>query len=83
MTRAPKPAPRATVSPRSGATQPPVIDQTQIRSMADRALAGDVVQTASVEEFCALIEELARRGHPLKRRTEWEQKAAPFTFLVE
>lgn len=61
----------------------PTFTAERITFLSDRVLAGDVVTCASVEECCAVVEELAQHGHPLKKRTEWEQKDAPWTFLVE
>ncbi len=81
MKRPLKPAtfPTPGVHPRSiGA-----FDAQQIALMADRAIAGDVVQPASIPELCALLGELKGRGYGLKRRTEWEQRANPWLFLVE
>lgn len=62
--------------------QPPVLDAAQLDALADRAIVGDVVQSGSLMEFCALLAVLQARGYELKRRTEWEQRAAPWLFLV-
>ncbi len=61
----------------------PAFDARQIALMAERAIAGDVVQPASIPELCALLSELKARGYGMKRRTEWEQRANPWLFLVE
>jgi hypothetical protein len=82
MKQSTKPAPRAAVSPRSSVTQPPACTAAQIAHLADRALAGDVVSPGSIEGLSALLDELRRRGFELKRRTEWEQSAAPWLFIV-
>lgn len=68
--------------PRQPRYVPPVIDPAQIRVLADRALAGDVVQPESIEELGAFLDELRRRGYELKRRTEGEQREAPWLFLI-
>ncbi len=69
--------------PKPATPHVPEIDARQITLMADRAIAGDVVQPASIPELCALLAALQARGYGLKRRTEWEQRANPWLFLVE
>lgn len=80
MKRPPKPVapPAPSVHPRSTGA----FDARQIALMADRAIAGDVVQPASIPELCALLAALQERGYGLKRRTEWEQRANPWLLLV-
>jgi hypothetical protein len=51
--------------------------------MAGRVLAGDVFQTGSVEECCALLQVLRGSGQGLKPRTDWEKQHAPWTFVVQ
>ena len=68
---------------RTAIYQPPAFTAASIADLAEHALAGDVVQCQSVEECAELVAELKRRGHPLKRRTEWEEKHVPWTFLTE
>jgi hypothetical protein len=60
----------------------PLIDPVRVSYMADRVQAGDVVETASVEEFGVLLTELQRRGYALRERSEAEKHRAPFTFEV-
>jgi hypothetical protein len=69
--------------PRPPVTYAAPLDMQRIASLADRALAGETVDTASVEECAALLRVLRERGYGLKRRTEQEQKAAPWRFVVE
>jgi len=61
---------------------PPPIDQNRLYLLYDSVLAGMVVTTNSIEEFCALIELFERDGRPLLPRTEWEVKANPWLFKV-
>jgi hypothetical protein len=60
----------------------PPIDPVCISALADRVQAGDVVQAGSIDEFCALLAELQRRGYALRERSEAEKQRAPFTFQV-
>lgn len=60
----------------------PPIDPAQIAALADRVQAGDVVQADSLDEFCALLAELKRRGYALRERSDAEKQRAPFTFEV-
>ncbi len=60
----------------------PRIDPAQIVGLADRVQQGDAVQTASIEEFSALLDELKRRGYCLRQRSETEKARAPFAFEV-
>jgi len=71
-----------TNSPAGPAFVVPSINPAQIAALADRVQAGDVVQAGSVEEFCALMVELQRRGYALRERSEAEKQRAPFTFQV-
>ena len=69
-------------APRHSAYSPPALTAAQIAHLADRALAGDVVSPGSIEGLGALLDELKRRGYTLKLRTEYEQQAAPWLFIV-
>lgn len=60
----------------------PPIDPVRVSALADRVQAGDVVQSASVEEFCVLLAELKRRGYALRERSEADRQRSPFTFQV-
>lgn len=62
--------------------QPDSINPQQIAIMADQTLDGGVVQPSSIPELCALLDVLRSRGYELKRRTEWEQYAAPWLLIV-
>ncbi len=60
----------------------PRIEPAQIAGLADRVQQGDAVQTASIEEFSALLDELKRRGYRLRQRSETEKQRTPFAFEV-
>lgn len=60
----------------------PPIDPAHVAALADRVQAGDVVQAGSVDEFCALLAELKRRGYALRERSEIDKQRSPFTFQV-
>jgi hypothetical protein len=60
----------------------PTIDPVRVAALADRVQAGDVVETASVEEFGALLIALKQRGYVLNNRSETAKTRAPFTFEV-
>lgn len=69
-------------SPTTPAYITPPIDPDQIAAFADRVQAGDVVQACSIDEFCALLAELKRRGYALRERSEIDKQRSPFTFQV-
>lgn len=69
-------------SPQSPNFVTPLIDPVRVSYLADRVQAGDVVQTSSIEEFCALLDELKRRGYVLNSRSEAAKERTPFTFEV-
>jgi len=60
----------------------PPIDPIHVSFLADRVQQGDAVQTASIDEFSALLAELKQRGYHLRRRSEPEKERAPFSFEV-
>ncbi len=60
----------------------PPLDPVHVAVLADQVQRGDVVQTASIEEFGALLDELKRRGYVLHARSEAAKTRAPFTFEV-
>lgn len=62
--------------------EPPAPDPLALERLADQVLAGEVVQTGSVGECCALLKVLGARGYELKRRTINEQQTAPWLLLV-
>lgn len=76
---------RQTAPRTSRPTLPPApapLDAGQLAALAERVIAGDVVQPANLADCCALLAVLQGRGYELKRRTDWEQRAAPWRLIV-